>query len=124
MVVSFSSTYMAQERLIARTIEALGGVSVRALVTTGPAVDPGSLLTPSNVVAVRDANGHVTTYTYNRDNERTLRHNAIHDEKSGSVNEIFQMEEELPCRSHLCKGWGDSPSVQSVRGAFSDSAIP
>ena len=55
VAVSFSSTYMRQERVLGRTIKALGELPVRGLVTTGPAVDPQSLSTPSNVVAVRSA---------------------------------------------------------------------
>ena len=55
VVVSFSSTYMAQERVLLRTIQALGDLPARVLVTTGPAVDPASLTTPSNVAAVRSA---------------------------------------------------------------------
>jgi len=38
VLVSFSTTYQAQQALLERAIEALGTLSVRALVTTGPAV--------------------------------------------------------------------------------------
>lgn len=55
VVASFSSTYMGQERVLGRTIRALGDLPVRALVTTGPSVDPESLSTADNVVTVRSA---------------------------------------------------------------------
>ena len=55
VVVSFSSTYMSQERVLVRTIQALSELPVRVLVTTGPAVDPRRLPRPTNVVAVRSA---------------------------------------------------------------------
>jgi MGT family glycosyltransferase len=55
VVVSLSSTYMAQERVLARAIEGLGRLDARVLVTTGPAIDPGSLPTASNAVVLRSA---------------------------------------------------------------------
>jgi MGT family glycosyltransferase len=55
VVVSFSSTYMAQERVLARVIEGLGRLDGRVLVTTGPAVDPASLPAAGNTVVVRSA---------------------------------------------------------------------
>ena len=55
VVVSLSSTYMAQERVLARIIEGLARLDARVLVTTGPAIDPGSLLAPANTVVVRSA---------------------------------------------------------------------
>jgi UDP:flavonoid glycosyltransferase YjiC (YdhE family) len=55
VVVSFSSTYMAQERLLARAIDALGPLHARVLVTTGPAIDPASLRPQDNTVVLRSA---------------------------------------------------------------------
>ncbi len=55
VVVSFSSTYMAQERVLARVIEGLGRLDARVLVTTGPAIDPASLPLAGNAVVVRSA---------------------------------------------------------------------
>ena len=55
VVVSLSSTYMAQERVLARVIEGLAPLDARVLVTTGPAIDPGSLPAPDNTVVVRSA---------------------------------------------------------------------
>ncbi len=55
VVVSLSSTYMAQERVLARAIEGLGRLDARVLVTTGPAIDPSSLPSASNAVVVRSA---------------------------------------------------------------------
>jgi MGT family glycosyltransferase len=54
-VVSLSSTYMAQERVLARAIEGLGRLDARVLVTTGPAIDPASLPSAANTVVVRSA---------------------------------------------------------------------
>ena len=58
VLVSFSSLYQAQEAAIGRIIEALGGLDVRALVTTGPTVDPGQFSPPANVAVVRTAPHH------------------------------------------------------------------
>ena len=55
VVVSLSSTYMAQERVLARAIEGLRRLDARVLVTTGPAIDPASLPAASNAVVVRSA---------------------------------------------------------------------
>ena len=55
VVVSLSSTYMAQERVLAHVIEGLRGAPVRGVVTTGPAIDPASLPTAPNLVVVRSA---------------------------------------------------------------------
>jgi MGT family glycosyltransferase len=55
VIVSLSSTYMAQERVLGRIIEGVGGLAARVLVTTGPAIDPASLPAPDNTVIVRSA---------------------------------------------------------------------
>jgi MGT family glycosyltransferase len=55
VVVSLSSTYMAQERVLARAIEGLGRLDARVLVTTGPAIDPASLPAAPNAVVLRSA---------------------------------------------------------------------
>ncbi len=55
VIVSLSSTYMAQERVLTRAIEGLGGLDARVLVTTGPAIDPASLRAPDNTTLVRSA---------------------------------------------------------------------
>jgi MGT family glycosyltransferase len=55
VVVSLSSTYMAQERLLAKAIDGLGRLHVRVLVTTGPAIDPASVPSPGNTVVLRSA---------------------------------------------------------------------
>ncbi len=55
VVVSLSSTYMAQEKVLARAIEGLGQVDARVLVTTGPAIDPESLPAAANAVVLRSA---------------------------------------------------------------------
>jgi MGT family glycosyltransferase len=55
VAVSLSSTYMAQERALARIIEGVGQLEARVLVTTGPAIDPASLPVRANTVVVRSA---------------------------------------------------------------------
>jgi MGT family glycosyltransferase len=55
VLVSFSSTYMAQERVLARAIDGLGRVDARVLVTTGPAIDPASFRAGENTTVVRSA---------------------------------------------------------------------
>jgi MGT family glycosyltransferase len=55
VIVSLSSTYMAQERVLARAIEGLSGLDARVLVTSGPAIDPASLRAPANTTVVRSA---------------------------------------------------------------------
>jgi MGT family glycosyltransferase len=55
VIVSMSSTYMAQERVLARVIEGLGRLDARVLVTAGPAIDPSSLARAANTTIVRSA---------------------------------------------------------------------
>jgi MGT family glycosyltransferase len=55
VIVSFSSTYMAQERVLARAIDGLSRVDARVLVTTGPTIDPASLHHAANTTVVRSA---------------------------------------------------------------------
>jgi UDP:flavonoid glycosyltransferase YjiC (YdhE family) len=55
VVVGLSTTNQGQTRLAQRAIDALGGLSVRGLLTTGPAVDPAHLAPPANVVVCRSA---------------------------------------------------------------------
>jgi hypothetical protein len=50
VLVSFSTTYMAQEAVLQRTIDALAGLPVRGLVTTGPSVGASSLIPSANTV--------------------------------------------------------------------------
>jgi MGT family glycosyltransferase len=49
VVVSFSTTFMDQQGLTERVLEALGGLPVRVLMTTGPAIDGSRLSVPGNV---------------------------------------------------------------------------
>jgi UDP:flavonoid glycosyltransferase YjiC (YdhE family) len=49
VVVSFGSTYMHQEELLGRVASAVSDLDVRALVLTGPELDPGELDLPSSV---------------------------------------------------------------------------
>ncbi len=55
VIVSLSSTYMAQERVLARSMEGLSGLDARVLVTSGPAIDPASLPAYANTTVVRSA---------------------------------------------------------------------
>jgi MGT family glycosyltransferase len=55
VIVSMSSTYMAQERVLARAIDGLGRLDARVLVTTGPSIDPASLPAADNATVVRSA---------------------------------------------------------------------
>jgi MGT family glycosyltransferase len=55
VIVSFSSTYMAQEQVLARTIDGLNRVDARVLVTTGPAIDPESFRAGDNTTVLRSA---------------------------------------------------------------------
>jgi len=50
VVASFSTTYMNQRPLAERVLAALGGLPVRAVLTTGPALDLGGVAVPSNVL--------------------------------------------------------------------------
>jgi MGT family glycosyltransferase len=50
VLVSFSTTYMAQEVVLQRALVALAGLQVRGLVTTGPSVDPTALIPSVNTV--------------------------------------------------------------------------
>ena len=55
VVVSLSTTPQGQTALLQRVADALEGMPVRALVTTGPAVDPESIHARANVVVRRSA---------------------------------------------------------------------
>jgi UDP:flavonoid glycosyltransferase YjiC (YdhE family) len=59
--VSLSTTPQNQVGTLQRVIDALGAIRVRGLVTTGPAVDPGSLRVPGNV-AVRHSAPHTVVF--------------------------------------------------------------
>lgn len=50
VVASFSTTYMDQGELASRTVEALGELPVRGLLTTGPAIDAADLPEAENVL--------------------------------------------------------------------------
>lgn len=49
VVVSFGTTYQRQARLAGRVSKALSGLPVRALLTTGPAIDPEEISAADNV---------------------------------------------------------------------------
>ena len=49
VLVGFSTTFQNQVETLQRVIEGVGGLDIRAVVTTGPAVDPASLPCPPNV---------------------------------------------------------------------------
>jgi len=53
VLVSFSTGNQAQHAVVQRAIDALASVAARAVVTTGPAIDPGSLQPAANVEIVR-----------------------------------------------------------------------
>ncbi len=55
VLVSFSTTFQDQRALLQRIIDALRGLRVRGVVTTGPTVDPGQLRASPNVVVVESA---------------------------------------------------------------------
>jgi MGT family glycosyltransferase len=55
VILSMSSTYMAQERVLARAIDGLSRLDARVLVTTGPAIDPASLPAGRNTTVLRSA---------------------------------------------------------------------
>jgi UDP:flavonoid glycosyltransferase YjiC (YdhE family) len=51
VVISFSTSYMNQRAAVQRVLDAVAPLRVRALLTTGPALDPGSLQIPANTHA-------------------------------------------------------------------------
>ena len=53
VLVGFSTSQQSQLALLQRIVDALGAVPARAIVTTGPAVDPATLSAPANVELVR-----------------------------------------------------------------------
>lgn len=58
VLVSFSTTFQRQAPVLERVVAALDGLPVRAVVTCGPALDPGRLPTVSNVRVVASAPHH------------------------------------------------------------------
>ena len=63
VLVSFSTSYMDQQALAQRVLDALAGLPVRALLTAGPALDARSLRIPANARAV-DFIPHRTVLPY------------------------------------------------------------
>ena len=55
VLVAMSSTFQDHVDCLQRITDALGGLPVRGLVTTGPAVEPGSIRAPENVAVVAAA---------------------------------------------------------------------
>jgi MGT family glycosyltransferase len=55
VLVALSSTFQNQAALLQRIIDALATLPVRAIVTTGPAIDPGELVAAGDVRVVRSA---------------------------------------------------------------------
>jgi MGT family glycosyltransferase len=55
VLVGFSSSYMKQEDALRRVVAALDTLPVRAVVTTGPAVDPASIPGTARIDVVRSA---------------------------------------------------------------------
>jgi UDP:flavonoid glycosyltransferase YjiC (YdhE family) len=55
VLVGLSSSYMRQEPVLRRAVAALGTLSVRGLVTTGPELDPARVPAAPNVTVVRAA---------------------------------------------------------------------
>lgn len=55
VLVALSSTFQAQGALIQRILDALSRLPVRAILTTGPAVDPAELCAPDNVEVLPSA---------------------------------------------------------------------
>ena len=53
VLVGLSSTFMKQTELLQRAADALGRLPVHGLITTGPAVDPATIVAPPNVVVTR-----------------------------------------------------------------------
>jgi MGT family glycosyltransferase len=54
-LVSFSTMYQGQEAALRQSIEALGGLDVRGLVTMGPVLSPADFAAPDNVTVVTHA---------------------------------------------------------------------
>ncbi len=55
VLVGFSSTFQDHVALLQRVLDALSGLDVRVVLTTGEAVTPGELSAPANAVVVRRA---------------------------------------------------------------------
>ena len=55
VLVAMSSTFQDQAASMQRVIDALAALPVRAVVTTGPAVDPDDVVAPEGIVVIRSA---------------------------------------------------------------------
>jgi MGT family glycosyltransferase len=55
VAVAFSTTFQDQVQTLQRTADALAGLPVRAVLTTGPSIDPASLQAPPNVAVLATA---------------------------------------------------------------------
>ena len=55
VLVAFSTTFQDHERTLQHIVDALGGLPVRAVVTTGPAIDPAALRAGGRIQVVASA---------------------------------------------------------------------
>jgi len=55
VLVGLSSTFMDQARVLQRVVDAVAALPVRAVVTTGPSIDPASISAPPSVQVVASA---------------------------------------------------------------------
>ena len=55
MLIALSTTFQDHETTLQRIVDALAGLPVRGVLTTGPAVDPNGVRAPANVRVVRSA---------------------------------------------------------------------
>ncbi|AYV47795.1 glycosyl transferase [Caulobacter flavus] len=109
VLVSFSSLYQAQEAALRNVIAALSALPVRALVTTGPTLDPAEFDAPPHVAIVRSApHGQV------------LKEAAVMVTHAGHGSVLRPLMEGVPL---LCLPMGRDQNDNAMRAAHRGAAI-
>ena len=109
VLVSFSSLYQAQEATMRNVIAALSALPVRALVTTGPTLDPAQFEVPAHVQIVRSApHGQV------------LKDAAVMVTHAGHGSVLRPLMEGVPL---LCLPMGRDQNDNAMRAAYRGAAI-
>lgn len=109
VLVSFSSLYQAQEAGLRNVIAAVSALPVRAVVTTGPALDPAQFEAPANVKIVRSAS-----------HGALLKAAAVSVTHAGHGSVLRPLMEGVPL---LCLPMGRDQNDNAMRAAHRGAAI-
>ena len=109
VLVSLSSNYQDQLDVLGRVVDALGGLDVRAVVTTGVGIDPADVRAPRNVQVVRSA-----------PHSEVLRHAAVVITHCGHGTTIKALAAGVPL---VCLPMGRDQFDVAVRAVHTGAAV-